>query len=98
MLLAIDFLLTQAFQQVVITEPNTVDNQWRATITTTGGTFTGYAENGHEALINAIRRYRDTNPSNDIPRQMGGGTQWADTVTGRVSVISSNPFVDGSEA
>lgn len=98
MLLAIDFMMTQDYRQVVIAAPNTIDGeQWRATIITEGGTYTGYAENGHEAFVNAIRRYRDTNQNCDIPRQMDKGPQWASTETSHLDVITSTPFGNGCE-
>lgn len=92
---AIDFLMAKVYRQIVVAGPNSIDgDQWRATIMMDGNSYTGYAENGHEALIQAIRRYRATNPNSDVFR----GSHWAGTDKDGLDIISSNPFIGGSGA
>lgn len=65
MLTPVEFLAEPGYEYCVIQCPNEIEDRWRCELQVAGNMYSGYAENGHAALIAAIRRYRDTDP--DMP-------------------------------
>lgn len=60
MLIAVEFMAENKYSEIDIKK--VTEDGYGATIVINGDHYTGYAENGHIALLKAIQRFRETNP------------------------------------
>lgn len=62
----IEFLAEPRYEHLVVNAPNEIEQRWHCDLRVGGNLFSGYGENGYQAFIAALRRYRETDPDTGI--------------------------------